>query len=638
MCIKKYGLLAVLLFILITGKNSSAGPDDQGNNSDNEYIAHLISKSRELNLSSDRYWHTILHYKKTLTGSYKSLVDDPKFFISAAGNTDPRGELEETIKSFFRPRIEDIVHPMEKFSARYAWLKGKLSIDTARLPFDGDTKFYKFYKEINPSSITLVFPAGYLNSPASMYGHTLLLIEAKNGSRLLSRAVNYAAITNETFGPIFAFKGLFGLYKGYYSFLPYYQKIKEYSDGEMRDMWEYNLSLTPHEIEMMLRHIVEMEDIYSDYYFIDENCSYNLLYLIEAAKPETGITDQFGIGVEPIDTLRVSTEKRLVGSINYRPSLYSKIRFLRSKLNGSEQKRVLDFCRGDVDINSLSSNTATDEKKIIMCDLASDYLKFMAIKNDISEVDYKSRFMSILTMRNTLPKLDSYKDITEPDAPEKSHLSRRLSLETGYRFDDIYTQLSYRQSCHELMDPDEGYNMNSEIVFGNIAGRYYYDKKKFQLQSFDIISIVSLPPSDSFFISPCYNLKTGFIQNNNKDRGEDLTYWIKAGSGLSTLFGESIQGYIFAGFRSYFNPEYDNNTDFLAGGESGIFTILGRWKNHIFGQIFHSPFGEKHTRIIAGVSERIKISDSITLQGDYTYNLDYDYKWNEFSAKISFFF
>ena len=32
-------------------------------------------------------------------------------------------------------------------------------------------------------------------------------------------------------------------------------------------------------------HTYEMDKIYSDYYFFDENCSYDLLFLLDAARP-----------------------------------------------------------------------------------------------------------------------------------------------------------------------------------------------------------------------------------------------------------------------------------------------------------------------------------------------------------------
>ena len=628
-----------VLVLLIAMRGISFGDGIAIPDSDREkYISELIVKSRELKLSDDLYWHTILHYKKNLTGGFTSLVDDPKFFFAKNGKYDPESELEATIRGFFNPLEEGKLHPTAKFSARYAWLKERLTIDITKLPYDGDIWFNQFYKTINPSTVTLVFPAGYMNAPASMYGHTLLLIESEGGSRLLARSVNYAAATGDDFILLFAYKGIFGFYKGFYSFLPYYQKIQEYSDGEMRDMWEYELTMNSAEKERMIRHVVEMEDIYSNYYFIDENCSFNLLYLIEVAKPESQITDAFGFGVEPIDTLRAAKDKNLVSKRIYRPSLYTKINFFRSKLSSKEQELVLDFCKGSKDLSEIELIEASEEKKILMCDLATDYLKFMALKGNISEQDYRSRFLSVLTKRNSLGEYDPIKDIPTPIGPEDSHQSRRIAFETGHSVEGVYSQFAYRQSCHEMMDPDDGYNMNSEIIFGNISGRYYYDDKKFVLQRLDMINVTSLPPSDSFYFNNCYDFKIGFIQNVRSDENESLSFWVKGATGFSTLLAKKVQIYFFGGVKSYFAPEYENYSDILGGGETGLYTILGPWKSHIYGSVYRAPFGEKHTRYSAGASERLKITNSVSIQGDYSFNKDYSFTWHEFSAKVNFYF
>ena len=55
-----------------------------------------------------------------------------------------------------------------------------------------------------------------MNSPASMYGHTLLTIETASKSKLLAYAVNYSAlIQGVTFAPVYIGKGLLGGYPGY---------------------------------------------------------------------------------------------------------------------------------------------------------------------------------------------------------------------------------------------------------------------------------------------------------------------------------------------------------------------------------------------------------------------------------------
>ncbi len=58
------------------------------------------------------------------------------------------------------------------------------------LPVLDCKEFKTWYKDVAPDSTVLIFPAAYLNSPSSMFGHTLLRIDpasAKaNNTTLLS--------------------------------------------------------------------------------------------------------------------------------------------------------------------------------------------------------------------------------------------------------------------------------------------------------------------------------------------------------------------------------------------------------------------------------------------------------------------
>ena len=288
----------------------------------------------------------MLHYKRGIFG-LRSLVDDPKFFADPNGKHDPRAELRATIRSFFRPVVEGETHPVCRFVARFEWLKEKLNIDESRLPVPRCEEFEALLAQIRPESVTLIFPTSHMNSPASMYGHTLLTIETASKSRLLAYAVNYSAlIQGETFAPIYVGKGLLGGYPGYYSILPYYAKLQEYSDVDDRDIWEYPLNLDRAEVRRLILHVAEMENIYSRYYFFGENCSYGLMFLLEAARPSLHLTDQFGWWVIPLDTIRAMKASGLFTDAVYRPSKSTKINYLSALLTPKLRQEAWEVAHG----------------------------------------------------------------------------------------------------------------------------------------------------------------------------------------------------------------------------------------------------------------------------------------------------
>ena len=317
----------LLLLLLLP---SPAWPGTDG------YLAELKETAARRRLQDDRYWDILLFYKPA-AGGRKSLVDDPKFFLAPDGKHDPGTELTATIEAFF----DNTLSPPARcrFPARYEWLKGTLPIDETRLPATECPRLDNTLRIINAKSASLIFSSGHMNAPASMFGHTFLRLDGDYESPLLSYAVNYAATIDRRDGGVaYAFKGLFGFYPGYFSILPYYTKVREYASMEQRDLWEYRTNLTEAEVRRMTLHVLEMEGIYSDYYFLDENCSYDLLFLLEAARPSVDLTDRHrGFFVTPIDTLRSVLAAGLIDNVVFRPSEARKI---RRKAEGADPAEI----------------------------------------------------------------------------------------------------------------------------------------------------------------------------------------------------------------------------------------------------------------------------------------------------------
>ena len=70
-------------------------------------------------------------------------------------------------------------------------------------------------------------------------------------------------------------------------------KVREYNDTEARDLWEYELNLSPDQVDWMVRHAWETGATWFDYFFFRENCSYHLLSLLELAEPSLHLRSRF---------------------------------------------------------------------------------------------------------------------------------------------------------------------------------------------------------------------------------------------------------------------------------------------------------------------------------------------------------
>ncbi|MEZ5906490.1 MAG: DUF4105 domain-containing protein [Geminicoccaceae bacterium] len=324
---------------------------------DAAYLDELIAKAEAEGLASAPAWETLGHYRPNWLGrGRKSLIDSEGFFLAKNGKSDPSSELEATLAAFFAPAETGgepaLQHPQCRFVARYRWLKEQLDFDPARLPEQDCAELDAWLATIDATSVTLIFPAAYLNNPASMFGHTLLRFDRPNQTeetRLLSYAVNYGAWTGTDNGVLFAVLGLTGGYEGTYSVEPYYELVKRYSDLENRDIWEYQLDFSEEEVGRMLAHLWELRDQYSDYYFFDENCSYQLLFLLDAARPGLDLVDDFDLHVIPTDSVRsVVRREGLLRHTVFRPSGETRLQQGLAAMPPADRKLVRELASGRI--------------------------------------------------------------------------------------------------------------------------------------------------------------------------------------------------------------------------------------------------------------------------------------------------
>jgi Domain of unknown function (DUF4105) len=572
------GSIFPLLFFLLLFV--SAGFAGQPPATDAAYLDRLLALAARKQLHRDPYWHTLLHYRKGWFGS-RSLVDDPDFFLAPDGKYDPQAELTATLRAFFQAEEPGRKHAVCRFAARFTWLREQLAIDPGRLPVPECRQFEELYRQLKPVSVSLIFPAAHMNGPASMYGHTLLVIDNASKSKPLAHAVNYAAFTTETFGPLYAVKGLFGFYDGYFSMLPYYAKLQEYNDVGSRDIWEYPLNLNAEEIRRLLLHLYELDYIRSDYYFFDENCSYMLLFLLDAARPGLDLTDQYDLWVIPVDTIRAVQDKGVTtGEVIYRPSLATRIKHIASLLSEDDRRYALAVARGEIEADRILEQDLPPEKKRQIIDLSGEYLQYLNSNGKIGPEDYRKRFLKTLTVRSRLSagEEDRY-EIPVPERPETGHLSSRLAVGGGTRGGDAFTEVEIRPVLQGLLDNDKGFLKGAQIILGGTSVRYFTGSEELKLWNMDLIDIVSISPRDEFFPSVSWKINTGLYRRPlDRDR-DSLLYRVNPGGGFAFQNGAFGLWYLFLETDLNLGPDLDYNAAAGIGGSAGVlFDITEFWK------------------------------------------------------------
>jgi hypothetical protein len=633
--------LRLLLSIALTLPPAAAlGAADAG------YLQELIARSRELRLAERPEWRKLVHYVPNLVApGVHSLVDSTQFFQAANGKTDPQAELEATLASF-ASELEETAerqNPQCVFVARRAWLDQELGFDAARLPQHTCPRFSEWHAALNPRRLTLVFASAYLNNPSSMYGHTLLRIDAADQNertRLLAYTLNFYANTPETNGLVFALRALWGAYPGSFSILPYYIKVREYTDMENRDLWEYELAFTPEEVERVVRHAWELQAAYFDYYFFDENCAYHLLRLLQVARPELDLVGPFRWWAIPSDTVRsMIAQPGLVAKSVYRPANATVIESRLSAMSAEERTLARDLSLQRVDAADPKLGALAPQRAAAVLEASYDYVNYRRASGKQDVPDPAGYARELLLARSRIDAPPQTPAITDsPNRPELGHGSARVSLGAGRLGDDDFGELRLRGAYHDLLDPDPGYSPGAQIEFFNLALRHYSQGRS-EIESFVPIDIISLSPRDDFFGSLSWKVAAGWWRQFANDGSRPITTNVEGGIGVARSLqrGRILYAFLDSGLRV--GAHLEEGHAFGAGATAGaLFDVTGAWRLHGYLRGMSYFLGEHDNPAAIGLEQRLKLARDVGLRLDLARRREAGMTFNSGTLSLMLYF
>lgn len=609
---------------------ASTTTTERGGNSD--YLAELLRRANSANLAERREWRALLHDRFTLDGTgTRSDIDDARFFLAPTGPTDPRAELAATLRAFFTAdEVGGDPQPAQcAFRARYQWLRHELEFDDRRLPPQPCTRFQQWLQQLNAESATLVFSSAYLNNPASLFGHTLLRLDRRNQTeqtRLLAYAVNYAANDADSHGLMYAVDGMTGGFQGQFNIQPYYQLVRTYSDLESRDIWEYHLNLSSAQFQRLLEHVWELRGIHFDYYFLKENCAWQLLTLLEVADPSLRLSDQFVLWTLPPDTLRLLVQQSdLVGAVSARPARGTSIRRRYEALDSTE-RRLVRRLRDDPTVTTWSAFAhLAPERQALLLDLALDERQHRRAGSPkdkkVSPPDPIAH--QLLIARNQRPATTSVEIEPYATRPETGHASRRIGLGFGQRDSRNFLELSARASYHDLLEADAGYVPDAQIELLNIALRHYADQGRLALERLTLLDITSLSPSNALIPRPAWQLHAGWMSYPRRNCLDCAAFTLSGSVGLATetrwpwrtvWFG--LPGLEFDYGKDFEHGEHRAGPTITVGG---LLQPTAYWKLLMSATWLDDRWGEN------GTSLRTMLSQNLALDRDLALRLDWRY-------------
>ena len=535
--------------------------------------ASQVDPQRLQQLANDPFWISLGHYETAKLGGWRSYVSDKKFFLAADGNEHPDHELAATVQALYAPASAGEQHAQCVYPARTRWLKAQLNLTD--LPTVDCAEFKQWFKDVSPHSAVMIFPAAYLNSPSSMFGHTLLRIDQadvqSDKTSLLSYAINFGAyIEGSDNSILYAWKGLMGGYPGLFALVPYQEKLSEYRSLENRDLWEYRLNLTQAETARMVEHVWELKQIKFDYFFFDENCSYRLLELLQVARPSLRLTEQFPLTAIPTDTVKAVKEAGLVESIQYRPSRERELLSRAAPLTDEEQQWVLKVSADQKQLQAPTFKAQPRDRQALIIDAAYRLERYRANGQERDPARAQRSFELLRAInQNPAPELD----IPQPGLPEDGHESRTWQAGLGTRGDKAFGEYGLRMAYHDLNDNAESFPLGAQIEILQLKLRQY-EGNDWQLQQLDLATIRSLTPRNELLQPLSWQVTGGLERVPGKHDDETLVSHVNGGGGGTWQLGDDLLGFALGTVRVEHNNDFAGFIAPAAGFNTGLL-----WKN-----------------------------------------------------------
>ena len=498
--------------------------------------SQLIELARQLNLSENLQWYRLNHYRKEVWGGYRSTIRGD-FFINEQGGSDAKAELEATLDRMFSDNLQTRKKYQCRYLARRDFLVNALQISHGQLElceFSVD-----WLKRLGAQKISLIFASSYMNSAASSFGHTFLKLnnpDNQGGLELVDYGLNFSARTPDADGPMYAINGLFGNYPGAYNMLPFHQMMKDYINLEGRDIWEYELNLTPEETRRLIYAVLELEGTYFDYYFLDDNCSFQVLKLLEIARPELNLAAENELFMIPLDSLkRINSIDGLVKNRIYRPSLQRQFREYQKKFDRGAQLKIKEFF--DSTDNSKRPNSSLVSWTTEELNLAQIYVDLMRLSD--SRV-YKSKRDDVARTRAHRVNVE-IPDLKTPLSPEGSPDSSSTGL--GYFESEgrMGQEFALRFAFHDLLEPDIGAASWSHLEVLGLRWRFEDNVSKNYIRDFSILDILSTSPVSPMFQPISWGVRLGGFQNGDDLNHLSLLFQMKVGNSLD-IYPDLVNG------------------------------------------------------------------------------------------------
>ncbi len=558
-------------------------------------LPSIASATNYAQLASNPVWLTLLHYESTrFPAGYKSAVTSADFFLADDGATSPLSELRATVQALSNPltaldnsnnSAAANAHAQCRFPARHKWLATQIK-PLSVIPQINCTDYLAWAELDAVKSLSMVFAAGHMKSPASYFGHNFLKFNRKSDSasnHLLDQTINFGAeVPDNESGITYFYHGVFGGYSALFERQQFFRHMNKYGEEDLRDVWEYELQLTPEQVELIVAHTWELQNRKFTYYFFRENCAYQIALLLKLTTPDRLVPKHmpWTMPYNVFDKLMLAGKDSggLVREIKYHPSRRSRFHQRYFSLSSTQRGIAVELINGELSPDAPRFRQLDADLQLQVIDTLIDYYEFRQ-RIDTSDEKAKAEKNALLLKRfDYPPAAASSIEARIPYAPHESqkpgylNIARVHSSKLGFS-----TRLKIRPAYFDFLSLDIG--RSSAGSFTVLDTTVQVSNETAYLQKLDVFNITNLSasvtglPGDS---SLSWHFRFAFDQTNNacsKCRKPMLDLTV----GRALKLGDRLTAFALAGGRVQKSYQRDNTFAVqLRAGLTGQLTDLLR--------------------------------------------------------------
>lgn len=522
-------------------------------------------------LADSPQWLRLGHYQEQMIGGTQSAIRSSDFFLSQAGQSNPYAELQATIRAFQAGSVS----AMCRFPARYQFLQENQLVPVRDL-VALCPEYEQYLSRYPVNGVSVVYAAGFLGNPASMFGHLLLRLKLDGDARLLDNTFNFGAmIAPQDSKLTYIFKGITGGYGARFSDEPFYHQSQVYNEDELRNLWEYSLSLTPSQIQLLLAHRYELQGVVFDYYFFTENCAYQLAELLELVTNKPIVVTKYP-WVLPYDVIRSLAEEHsdYVAEITRTPSRQQRFYDRFEQLSNTQQGLIEAYVAQDTSLETLLMNETLTSKNQIL-EVLLDYFSYLEVRHDQLTSTQSEQRQQVLLKRFTLPAGRNFNwseiETIPPHATQKPSLLQLRYLVDNY--DQASTELRIRGNYYDDLSLNERENNFSalEALDLTVSGQETNGVKRLGL-----VEIRNIKPDQTDFVgdkSLSWTFGFGLQPATNTCRNCSVGY---LSGGLGKAYGTD-DTVVYGLITGRVQTSYNETSHTFLGSELGFISKPIRW-------------------------------------------------------------